>query len=120
MKGGVFIRLAVCILFLGGCLYSYLNLQNAITQLRIEIPQLASEYGRVQEENTHLLYEIERFESPANLMEIAKEDSFANLRFPLGNAVVVVDGAPAIDEPLERAKGQTRNKPTIHFATGAP
>lgn len=120
MKKGLFIRLVLCITFLGGCLYSYLNLQNSITQLRINIPQLASEVRRIEEENTHFQYEIEKFESPANLLEIAKKNSFSHLRFPVDSAVVTLKQAKPLGE-TEALTGQTiRQKPKIHFATSAP
>lgn len=120
MKKGLFIRLMICIFFLGGCLYSYLNLQNSITQLRISIPELSSEMRRIEEENTHFCYEIEKFESPANLMEIAKKSAFSHLRFPIENAVVTLKQARPIGETESQQKPETRQKPTIHFATGAP
>lgn len=120
MKRGLFFRLMICILFLGGCLYSYLNLQNSITELRIRIPELSSEVRRIEEENTHFCYEIEKFESPANLMEIVKKSTFSHLRFPIENAVVTLKQSRPLDETDPQRKPETRHKPTIHFATGVP
>jgi hypothetical protein len=120
MKKGFFTRLVVCITFLGVCLYFYLSLQNSITQLRINIPKLASKISRIEEENTHFRYEIEKFKSPANLLEIAKKSPFSHLRFPLDSAVVTLKQAKPLRGTEELTGEAIRQKPKIHFATSAP
>lgn len=119
MKRGLFVRLLVCILFVGGCLYSYLDMQNGITNLRIRIPELTKEVRRIEEENTHFLYEIEKFESPANLMRLAKKSAFSHLKFPVENAVVTLKQADDLAQKPDH-KPHAKSKPTIHFASGGP
>lgn len=117
MNKGIFFRIFLCILFLGFCLYSYLDLQNGITQLRIQIPELMGELRRIEEENTHLHYEIERFESPENLMYLAKSKEYSHLRYPHCSEVISMKQAdplgdkPSVDKTVKKA-------PSITFASG--
>lgn len=119
MNKGFFIKSTICILFLGLCLYSYLDLQNGLTELRIRIPHLASEVRRVEEENTHLFFEIEAFESPENLLRLAKRPEFAHLRFPMSRDVLTIKQGAPLCEVAERTIPELSLKPTITFATGA-
>lgn len=119
MNKGMFFRVLACILFLGVCVYSYLDLQNEITGLRIRIPHLSSEVRKIEEENMHLLYQIERFESPENLMNLAKLSEFAYLKYPTNQEVITLAQASPIDATLEKTPVEIRTKPTIRFATSA-
>ncbi len=119
MNKGIFVRIVTCIVFLGVCVYSYLDLQNEITELRIRIPYLSSEVRRIEEENTHLLYQIERFESPENLMNLAKQSEFAYLKYPTNQEVVTLVQAAPFNGMDDRQMAEVRTKPTIRFATGA-
>lgn len=118
MNKGFFIKSTICILFLGVCLYSYLDLQNGLTELRIRIPHLASEVRRVQEENTHLLFEIEAFESPENLLKLAKRPEFAHLRFPMSRDVLTLKQGASLQDVAANTIPELRLKPTITFASG--
>jgi len=119
MNKGFFIKCAICILFLGLCLYSYLDLQNELTELRIRIPQLASEVRKAEEENTHLIFEIEAFESPENLLKIAQLPQFAHMKFPIGNEVLTMQQGDPLQQVAEKRMPAIRMKPTITLATGA-
>lgn len=119
MNKGFFTKITICIFFLGFCLYSYLDLQNGITKLRIRIPHLASEVRRIEEENTHLLYEIEAFESPENLLKLAQKREFSHLRFPVNQDVVTLKQAKIMDGEGDKTSLVFRMKPSITFATGA-
>ncbi|MBS0629719.1 MAG: hypothetical protein JSS30_05785 [Verrucomicrobia bacterium] len=100
-------------------MYSYLDLQNGLTELRIRIPHLASEVRKVQEENTHLLFEIEAFESPENLLKVAKLPEFAHLRFPIRSDILTLKQGTPLQDVVERTIPDLRLKPTITLATGA-
>ena len=119
MNKGIFFRIIICIVFLGVCLYSYLDLQNEITELRIRIPHLSCEVRRIEEENTHLLYEIERFESPENLMHLAKQSEFAYMKYPTNQEVLTLIQADPLVGAQEKKVPELRKKPKITFATGA-
>lgn len=117
MNKGIFFRIFISVAFLGFCIYSYLDLQNGITQLRIKIPELMSEVRRIEEENTHFQYEIERFESPENLMRLAKISEFSYLRFPISREVISLQQADLLRDLQPVEKEGMRKKPAITFAT---
>lgn len=76
------IRIFLCIFVAGVLLYLYVDKQNALTELRLEIPDLLKELRIVQEENLRLEYEIDRFESPMHLMELARQPEYSRLKHP--------------------------------------
>jgi hypothetical protein len=84
MKGPVFlyIRLLICIFVASAFLYLYIDKQNELTQLRLMIPILTKEWQAIDEENTRLRYEIERFESPIHLMELSRKPEYGYLKYP--------------------------------------
>ena len=90
MSKGLLIRLLICIFLLGFFLYTYIDKQNALTELKMEIPRLADSFHLLEEENTHLSLEIERFESPSCLMELLRQKEYSHLRYPYVDEVVIV------------------------------
>ncbi len=84
------IRIFICILSLGGFLYSYISKQNKITELRLEIPRLSKELAAMQQENVRLQYEIDQFENPLALMELAKQPAYSHLKYPLLNEIITI------------------------------
>jgi hypothetical protein len=84
------LRISVCICGVGILLYGYINRQNGLTELRLQIPQLAKELKGIQEENTRLQYEIDRFESPILLMEMSRNPEFGHLKYPYLNDVMIL------------------------------
>ena len=119
MNKGVFFRIFVCVLFFGFCLYSYLDLQNEITQLRIQIPALMGEVRRMEEENTHFQYKIERFESPENLLNLAKSAAYSHLKFPICSEVISMRQGDSLQGKQEPYRKTLKKQPNITFATGA-
>lgn len=81
-------------------LYSYINAQNALTKLRLDIPLLASEVKLLEEENTRLHYEIDLFESPENLMKLALDVSFADLKHPAKQEVMVIAQGSSLEPSM--------------------
>lgn len=88
-------RLFICIFCAGWTLYKYIDKWNELTELRLAIPILSKEVKDIQEKNLELKYEIERFESPLHLMELARKPEFGHLKHPSLNEVIV------LQEPLE-------------------
>lgn len=82
---GTIIRLFFCIAIAGLTLFAYIEKQNSLTELRLAIPALAKEVNAIQEENTRLTYEIERFENPIVLMELMRQPEFSHLKYPYLN-----------------------------------
>ncbi len=92
------IRFFLCILIAGFYLYLYVDKQNELTELRKEIPILSKEVKMVMEENKRLDYEIERFESPIHLMEIARKPEFGHLKHPYIKDIIVISDKEALCE----------------------
>ena len=84
------IRIFFCIFAAGITLYSYIDKQNELTGLRMAIPALSKEVKAIHEENIRLKYEIDRFESPIHLMELARKPEFGHLKFPYLNQVITL------------------------------
>lgn len=118
MNKGLFFRVVLCIFFFGGCLYSYINMQNEITELRIRIPELSQSVRRIQEENTRLHYEIEAFESPDNLIRIAQKNAFAYLKYPTNQEVVTMRNASILLNEEKASPVSKKRQPSITFASG--
>lgn len=91
MSKGIFIRILLCIIILGSFLYSYINKQNSITELRLQIPIAAKDLQTLQQENTKLRFEIDQFENPHHLMELARQPQFSHLKHPLLNEIMLIE-----------------------------
>ena len=91
-------RLGFCVAVFGFCLYSYLEMQNRLTQLKIQIPETEREISLVREENRRLSYQIDQFQSPANLIELARLPELSHLKHPLLKEILTVPEAFASNE----------------------
>lgn len=98
MNLSIFLRVCICILTLGFFLFAYINKQNGITKLRIDIPNVSKEVELILQENVRLQYEIDQFENPLHLNELARRPEFAHLRYPI------------VDEILTIPKGDAQKK----------
>ncbi len=87
------LKLGFCLSVSAFCLYSYLNMQNEVTQLKIRLPEVEKEIRMIQEENRRLSYQIEQFENPANLIELAHRPEYAHLKHPLLKEILTVPEA---------------------------
>ncbi len=87
----------ICICVGGIFLYSYVDKQNAVTRRRLEIPVLAKEIKDLKEENTRLQYEIDLFESPEHLIELARHSEFAHLKAPMLKEIITLQEGLALN-----------------------
>ena len=83
------LRVLVCVMIFSVCVYSYIDRNNHITELRFQLPDLADQITVLQEQCATLSYEIERSESPLRLMELARQPEFSHLRHPRDDEVEV-------------------------------
>lgn len=90
MQKSLFIRIVICVVVLGFSFYSYLDKQNDLTGLRIAIPSRMKALKAIQEENMRLRYEIDQFENPGHLMQLARSGEFAHLKQPLATEVITL------------------------------
>ena len=90
MKKALIIKVLICALSFGGVLYAYIYKQNDLTKLRIEVPLVSKEVRALEEENSRLLFEIERFENPKHLMQLAKRPEFSHLKHPTFDEILTL------------------------------
>ena len=84
------IKLSCCLLVFGGSLYSYFDKQNALTQMKIRLPELEREVKLIREEIKALSYEVDQFEHPSHLIELAHAPEFSHLKHPLLREILTV------------------------------
>jgi len=90
MNKGLAIRLFLCIICLCGFLYAYIKEQNVLTRLRLQIPAVTREWEGIKQENTRLQFEIDRFEDPIHLMELARQPQYRHLKYPLAKEIIQI------------------------------
>lgn len=90
---GAAIRLLICICAGVSTLYASIYKQNELTELRLALPALAKRVKNLQDENIRLQFEIDRFESPIHLMEIARKPEFSHLKYPYLKDEIFLQGA---------------------------
>lgn len=84
-------RILFCIAVAWWSIYCYIEKQNTLTELRLAIPTLQKEVKGLSEENQRLKYEIEQFESPIHLMELAHKPEFTHLKYPTLDKIVILE-----------------------------
>lgn len=95
---GLLVRLGICLGVFGLCLYSYLNTQNELTHLKIQLPEVEKEIRLIREESRRLAFEVDRFENPAHLIELAHHPEYSHLRHPLLREILTVPEAFATND----------------------
>jgi len=116
---GILTRLFICLSAASLCLFSYLEKQNELTQLRLYVPKLVKEIRSINEENTRLQYEVEQFESPDNMIRLVRDSRFAHLKHPLNKEVITLSEGLALDYPSTQTKETLLFKPKYTLAVGA-
>lgn len=91
------VQIFLCILIAGFTIYAYIDKQNALTELRLAIPAMEKEVKQIQEENIRLLYDINQFESPIHLMQLARKPEFGHLKYPYLNDEIILSEGKVID-----------------------
>lgn len=119
MKKGITTKLFVCLSVFSLCLFSYLEKQNQLTELRLYAPKLVKVIKSLEEENSRLRYEIEQFESPDNLMQLARDTRFSHLKHPLSKEIVMLQEGLAVQFPSSRSQENVSLKPKLTLAVGA-
>lgn len=110
------LRALVCIFFFGFSLYSYVDKQNELTDLKLRIPRIAKEIKSIRQENTRLQYEIEQFESPENLMQLAKQ--YPHLKHPALQEILTVKEGIALQLEKKSEEMSSESKPKVSLAIG--
>ncbi len=87
----LFTRVLITIIFLSTLLYSYINIHNETIELRMEIPVLNKEVKELKARTTKMKYEIEKFESPAHLIELSGKPEFGHLKHPYIDDIILLE-----------------------------
>lgn len=91
------IQIFLCIFVTCIFMYRFVHKQNELTALRLEIPPLAAAVSKIEGENGRLQYEIDRFENPIHLMELARKPEYKHLKYPLVKDIIIL---PVGDDPI--------------------
>lgn len=119
MNTGFVVRLFVAMTFFGFLLYSYLDKQNEITELRIQIPELAKAIKQISEENARLKYEIEEFENPLHLIELSRNPKYSHLKHPVAGDVITLKEGKNLELSPKGDLAVQKVKSKLTFAIGA-
>lgn len=99
MNKSIIFKIFICLFVFGICLYSYIDKQNELTSLKIEIPKVAKEIEDLKQEIKKMHYEVEMFENPAYLMQLIRQPQFGYLKHPFIEDVLTVPrGVALFDE----------------------
>lgn len=116
---GPLARILVCIGVFGFFLYAWVDTQNEVTRRRLEIPVLAKEIRDLKETNTRLQYEIDLFESPERLMELARHSEYSHLKQPMLKEILTMQEGTALEISPENPERTPSSRPKLRFAIGA-
>lgn len=89
------VKILLCLTALGVVVFGHIDRTNELTEMRREIPKLEKELRKVELENARLQFEVDQFESPAHLLELARKPEFGHLKFPSLEDVLVVEESDA-------------------------
>ena len=85
-----FWRLFTCLSLLCCALSRYIDKQNDLTKLRLEIPCLWAQLRRVEQENVSLHFLLEKLENPEHLLQIASLPEYQYLEYPSEEKISVL------------------------------
>ncbi len=109
MNKELLIKLGMCMLIFCICLYKYINKINELTLIKLELPKIEKEIKSLDGEREVLQFEIERFENPIHLMELARRAEFAHLKHPFVKDVLKVKEGVALKEKIEKSSPDIDN-----------
>ena len=91
------VQISICVAVFGFCLYSYLEQQNTLTRVKMQLPQVEKEMHLIKEESRRLSYQIDLFESPSHLIELAHAPEFSHLKHPAFKEILTMPEAFAVN-----------------------
>ena len=83
MMKDLFFKFFTFILVFGLFLFSYIEEQNKITSLKMKIPKFIKDIEVLENDINKMNYDIDQFENPMNLLELASRCEFSHLKHPL-------------------------------------
>lgn len=79
------------IFIVGFCFYLYVDRQNDLIKLQIELPLVRKELRLLEEENRQLLFAIEEVENPSRIMQLRKDPKFSHLKEVHEDAIIILE-----------------------------
>tara|TARA_R110002111_G_scaffold99659_1_gene154340 strand:- start:310 stop:669 length:360 start_codon:yes stop_codon:yes gene_type:complete len=113
MKGVQLVRFFICLSVVSISLYAYLEKQNSVTSLAMQLPEKERELRKMQEEVTQLTYRIEQFESPSHLISLIKTNDYSHLKHPSRLEIGIVDEGVALEIPQSIHEPKALFKPRM-------
>ncbi|OGN59739.1 MAG: hypothetical protein A3F40_03925 [Chlamydiae bacterium RIFCSPHIGHO2_12_FULL_27_8] len=102
MNKSFIIKISICLLTFAICLYSYVEKQNELTSIKIEIPKVFSDIENLKEEIKKMQYEVESFENPQYLMQLMQKPQFGHLKHPFVDEVLMLKEGVALFEEKDK------------------
>jgi len=118
MQTNILYRLGLCLFVFGICLFSYLDKRNDLTQKRMHLPALQKEVIALKEQIKKLQYEVEQFESPTHLMELARLPEYSHLKHPFVRDILTAPEAVARISSDETKVIKPYYRPKVTMAMG--
>lgn len=88
--------------------------QNDLTRLKIQIPRAEKQLSILNEQIRQFEYEIDQFENPSRLMEMACDPNFHHLRHPL------IKDIETIPEGMASASKKQNEETRKHYISPIP
>lgn len=83
-------RVILCLAAVWLTLFFHIDENNELTELRRLIPEIEKDVKALNEENVRLQYEIDKFKSPDNLMQLARKPEYSHLKQTFANEIIVL------------------------------
>ncbi len=108
MNKGPLGKILICGVSFSMALCAYLHARNDVTKLMIQLPKLSKELSLIQEQNTILQFEVEKFENPAFLLNLLKTTEYAHLLSKESSQTIALevskDAARQVEEVLQGSR----------------
>lgn len=99
-------RVMICLVTLGLGSFLYVDKLNQQTALRFQIPSVEKDIEEISQKNIQLAYQLENFNNPQHLLELAKQPEYSHLKFPFMEEVMVISSE--IAKRYESTSEETR------------
>lgn len=116
MSVTLIIRICVCVFVFGFCLCAFIDKQNEVTKCKIAIPKIQKEIAKISQRNQKLMFMVDRFESPSNLLKLAKLPEYSYLHYPFQKDVFSIEEGYAVVSPIEENELRCNFKPSVSLA----
>ena len=79
MNKGPLGKILICVISFSVALCALLHGRNHVTKQMIHLPRLSHELALIEEQNTILRFEVEKFENPSRLLHLLQTEEYAHL-----------------------------------------